>query len=102
MPKYLSTTTRIGICDRCRFKVEHDVLKPDGNSPGLLVCPPCNDEMDPYRKPSRQTESYVIRNARPDEAVVRSEETDGTLILGAYDHNILGVDELGNEWYLSE
>ena len=102
MPKYLSTETKIGICDRCRFKVPHKVLKADDNSPGLLVCPECNDGLDPYRLPARQTEDYVIRNARPDEKVVRSTETDGTLIIGAYDHNILGVDEYGNEWYLSE
>lgn len=99
MPRFLSSTTRIGICDRCRFKVPHDALKPDGNSPGLLVCAPCNDEMDPYRKPARVTEDFTIKNPRPDSPIA---DTTPPLILGAYWSNILGRDESGNEWYLSE
>jgi hypothetical protein len=66
MPAFLSSTTRIAICDRCRFKVPYDELRPDGNSPGLRVCGECYDEIDPYKLPARKTEKFTLKHARPD------------------------------------
>jgi len=68
---YLPVSTKgscaIGICDRCHFKVPYDTLQPDGNSPGLRVCPDCSDVKDPWRLPARKTENITLRYPRPDE-----------------------------------
>ena len=66
MPKFLSTSTAIAICDRCRFKMPYHDLRPDGNSPGLCVCEKCYDQKDPYRLPARKTENFNLRFARPE------------------------------------
>lgn len=66
MPKYLSTSTAIAICDRCRFKMEYHKLRPDGNTPGLRVCEKCWDEKDPYRLPARKTENFNLKYPRPE------------------------------------
>lgn len=60
-------TVAIATCDRCKRKVRYSQLSPDGNSPGLRVCPGCNDSKDPYRYPARQTENVSLRFPRPDE-----------------------------------
>lgn len=71
MPMYLpvrkeSATVAIATCDRCNKKVYYDELRPDGNSPGLLVCEKCWDHKDPWKLPARQTEKINLRHPRPD------------------------------------
>lgn len=72
MSLYLPVSTKgsvaIAICDRCKQKVPATELRPDGNSPGLLVCqdPGCWDQKDPYRLPARKTENISLRHPRPD------------------------------------
>jgi hypothetical protein len=57
----------IAICDRCRMKRPHAVMRNDPNFPGLRVCDQgCADEFDPYRLPARTTERITIRFPRPD------------------------------------
>jgi hypothetical protein len=57
----------IAICDRCRMKRPHAVMRNDPNFPGLRVCDQgCADEFDPYRLPARKTEKITIRFPRPD------------------------------------
>ncbi len=57
----------IAICDRCRMKRPHAVMKSDPNFPGLQVCDQgCADQFDPYRLPARKTEKITIRFPRPD------------------------------------
>lgn len=73
MSRYLGTRGRqhlsIAVCDRCHLKVAYDDLRPDGNSPGLQVCAPCWDPIDPWRLPPRQTEDITLPKPRPDESV---------------------------------
>lgn len=56
----------ICVCDRCRTKYPYKELRPDGNSPKLMVCRECRDEIDPYRLAARQTEEVSMQHARPD------------------------------------
>lgn len=56
----------IAVCDRCHMKMDYRILGPDGNIPGLRVCPSCRDDKDPYRLPARKTETIVPRKPRPD------------------------------------
>lgn len=74
MPRYINTTglskIAIGICDRCRRKFPIVDLRPDRNSPGLLVCDADNDEFDPWRLPARAAEDITLPNPRPDEPLV--------------------------------
>ena len=57
----------IAICDRCRMKRPHAVMRSDPNFPGLQVCDQgCADQFDPYRLPARKTERITIRFPRPD------------------------------------
>lgn len=71
MPKFLNTTGRttlaIGVCDRCNRKFPLEMLKPDRNTPGLMVCDDDNDEYDPYRLEPRVEDRTTICNPRPDE-----------------------------------
>jgi hypothetical protein len=60
----------IAVCDRCKTKMPYQRLRPDGNSPGLRVCPACWDTKDPYRLPARKTEAITMSNPRPDESLV--------------------------------
>jgi hypothetical protein len=74
MPKFLDTrgrsTLAIGICDRCKRKFPLGDLKPDRNSPGLLVCDADNDEFDPWRKPFNPKDANIaVRRPRPDESI---------------------------------
>lgn len=74
MPKFLDTRGNadiaIAICDRCRMKRYHSVMRPDPNFPGLQVCDQgCADDFDPYRLPARKTERINIRFPRPDVSV---------------------------------
>ena len=45
---------------RCRKKMSRAMLKGDVNSPGLLVCDGCSDDLDPYRKPQRKPENITV------------------------------------------
>ena len=57
----------IAICDRCKMKRPHAVMRNDPNFPGLRVCDQgCADQFDPYRLPARKTERITIRFPRPD------------------------------------
>lgn len=71
MPIFLDTTglsdIAIAICDRCKVKRPHAVMRNDPNFPGLRVCNEgCADQLDPYRLPARKTERITIRFPRPD------------------------------------
>lgn len=74
MPRFLDTIgmsdIAIAICDRCRMKRPHAVMRSDPNFPGLQVCNEgCADNFDPYRLPARKTERITIRFPRPDVSV---------------------------------
>ena len=64
----------IGVCDRCNSKVQYSELRPDGNSPGLMVCNDegCWDTKDPWRLPPRKTEDITLKHPRPDYPVAVS------------------------------
>ena len=74
MPIFLDTLgysdIAIAVCDRCKMKRPHAVMRSDPNFPGLQVCNEgCADEFDPYRLPARKTERITIRFPRPDVSV---------------------------------
>lgn len=56
----------IGLCDRCKKIEPYQVLKKDGNVPGMLVCPECWDPLDCYRLPPHIAGPFIIPNPRPD------------------------------------
>jgi hypothetical protein len=63
-----NATLSIAICDRCKMKRAHSVMRSDPNFPGLRVCDEgCADNIDPYRLAARQTERINIRFPRPDD-----------------------------------
>lgn len=60
-------TAAIAICDRCKLKFPWDELRPDGNTPGLMVCEKDSDEYDPYRLPFAPADADIsLRFVRPD------------------------------------
>jgi hypothetical protein len=74
MPIFLDTLgysdIAIAVCDRCKMKRPHAVMRSDPNFPGLQVCNEgCADQYDPYRLPARKTERITIRFPRPDVSV---------------------------------
>lgn len=74
MPIFLDTLgmsdLAIAVCDRCKMKRPHAVMRPDPNFPGLQVCDQgCADQKDPYRLPARKTERIALRFPRPDVSV---------------------------------
>jgi len=73
MPAYLDTrgesVLSIAICDRCSRKFPYGALRPDPNSPGLMVCSVDYDQYDPWRLAARQTETITLRHPRPDVSV---------------------------------
>jgi hypothetical protein len=74
VPRFLDTRgysdIAIAVCDRCKMKRPHAVMRPDPNFPGLQVCDQgCADQFDPYRLPARKTERITIRFPRPDVSV---------------------------------
>jgi len=74
MPIFLDTLgysdIAIAVCDRCKMKRPHAVMRSDPNFPGLQVCNEgCADQFDPYRLPARKTERITIRFPRPDVSV---------------------------------
>lgn len=56
----------IAICGRCSLKKKYSELSSDPNVSELRVCGDCKDELDPYRLPTRQPDSFVLRKPRPD------------------------------------
>lgn len=79
MPIFLDTRgysdIAIAVCDRCKMKRPHAVMRNDPNFPGLRVCDQgCADQLDPYRLPARKTERITIRFPRPDLSVAVTEE----------------------------
>lgn len=60
----------IAICDRCNFKYDYQVLRADGNSPGLRVCPDCRDPKNPWRLPPLRPDAIALRFPRPDTPLV--------------------------------
>lgn len=70
MPRFLDTTGNsslaIAICDRCKLKFPIGELRPDGNSPGLMVCVGDWDQLDPYRLPPRSPDDITLAFVRPD------------------------------------
>lgn len=70
----------IAVCDRCKMKRPHAVMRNDPNFPGLRVCNEgCADQLDPYRLPARKTERINIRFPRPDVSVAAN---DNFLVTG--------------------
>lgn len=61
-----SNKVAIGICDRCNFKFKLSELRPDGNSPGLLVCAADWDPKSPWRLPPIQPDAICLQYPRPD------------------------------------
>lgn len=89
MPKFLDTRgysdIAIAVCDRCKMKRPHAVLRSDPNFPGLQVCDQgCADQFDPYRLPARKTEKITIRFPRPDVSVAVSPDNLITTGYGGY------------------
>ena len=92
MPLYISPcskggTVAIGVCDRCKLKMQLSSLQPDGNSPGLRVCKDCCDVKDPYRYPARKTENISLRYPRPDSSLPDATESD---VLGT--EQVINID----------
>lgn len=69
MTLYHPTPDTPGICMRCQMRKSRKELRGDPNSPGLLVCKDCADELDPYRKPQRQPENITIIRPSVDEVL---------------------------------
>jgi hypothetical protein len=94
MPLFLDTLGNsdiaIAICDRCKMKRAHSVMRSDPNFPGLQVCNEgCMDEFDPYRLPARKTERITIRFPRPDESVAVENNNIST---GGYQNYVLSTE----------
>ena len=93
MPKFLDTLGNsdiaIAVCDRCKMKRAHSVMRSDPNFPGLQVCDQgCADNFDPYRLPARKTERINIRFPRPDLSVAAE---NNQLITGGYGAYIIST-----------
>jgi hypothetical protein len=89
MPRFLDTIGNsdiaIAICDRCRMKRAHSVMRNDPNFPGLRVCDQgCADQFDPYRLPARKTERITIRFPRPDADVAATQDAIVNSSTGQY------------------
>lgn len=56
-------------CDRCKQTHAHRDLMKDVNKPGLLVCEPCRDDLNPFVAIARHkfniAEEVMVRNPRP-------------------------------------
>lgn len=64
---FASSQIAKAICDRCNRKYLWKDLRPDSNSPGLMVCNDgCWDEIDPYRLKPLTPDPITMRWARPD------------------------------------
>lgn len=90
MSLYLDTrgqsTLGIGICDRCKRKFPLASLKPDRNTPGLMVCEEDNDVFDPWRLPARQAETITLPFTRPDVNIAVAQEGEEQTLRILDDH----------------
>lgn len=73
----------VALCARCSRKFPIGMLKPDRNSPGLMVCDADNDAFDPYRLPARGPDRLNAPFVRPDISLVGLPGTD----LGVYPYD---------------
>lgn len=69
--KYASGLMQMARCDRCARERVVAAFINDGNSPGLRVCRPednngCFDRYDVWRLPARAADPLVSRYPRPD------------------------------------
>jgi hypothetical protein len=81
----------IAICDRCKMKRAHAVMRSDPNFPGLQVCNEgCADEFDPYRLPARKTERITLRFPRPDVSVAVD---DNNLVTGGDNEFVISTEQ---------
>lgn len=99
MPKFLDTLGNsdiaIAVCDRCKMKRAHSVMRSDPNFPGLQVCDQgCADQFDPYRLPARKTERINIRFPRPDESIAVQ---NNQLVTGGYGAYIISTQQSGQD-----
>lgn len=69
-------TLGVGICDRCKRKFPIGDLKPDRDTPGLLVCDDDNDERDRYKLPPRKPDAILLRTIRPDISIAEDASYD--------------------------
>ena len=82
----------IAVCDRCKMKRPHAVMRNDPNFPGLRVCNEgCADQLDPYRLPARKTEKITIRFPRPDVSV--AVDPNNLTASGVYDGYVLSPEQ---------
>lgn len=93
MPVFGNGKISIAVCQRCFLQLPYQMLMPDGDVPGLLVCNPvyrkgCWDNKDPYKLPPRQPDPVALRHPRPDtplnlpQPVICSEDYDLTMLVG--------------------
>lgn len=74
----------IAVCDRCKTKYLRRELSPDRNSPGLLVCRPCNDQFDPWRLPWTPKDADIsVDRPRPEQAL-NAPKTETTVDEGGH------------------
>jgi hypothetical protein len=82
----------IAVCDRCKMKRPHAVMRNDPNFPGLRVCNEgCADQLDPYRLPARKTERITIRFPRPDVSVAVN--PNNLTASGSYDGYVMSPEQ---------
>lgn len=82
----------IAVCDRCKMKRPHAVMRNDPNFPGLRVCNEgCADQLDPYRLPARKTERITIRFPRPDVSV--AVDPNNLTASGLYDGYVISPQQ---------
>ena len=96
MPIFLDTLgysdIAIAVCDRCKMKRPHAVMRNDPNFPGLRVCNEgCADQFDPYRLPARKTERITIRFPRPDVSVAVN--PNNLTATGQYDGYVMSPEQ---------
>ena len=81
-------TYGLGICARCSRKMVLSALRPDPNSPGLMVCDEDRDDYDPYRLAPRKEDQIVLPFVRPDTSINT--------------HPAGLIQEAGNEFFITE
>lgn len=80
------------ICDRCHLRGAAADFITDPDKPGLFVHRGCADQLDPWKKPARITETVAIPHPRPDR---KPEVNNPGLLTNPYDAKIL-YDNFGN------
>lgn len=79
-------TLGIGVCGRCNFKFPLHMLRPDPNTPGLMVCEADRDDFDPYRMPARPSDIIQLPFVRPDVPLDAGPDADELPITGPETH----------------